>query len=155
MGKQMNLQKLVYDFRDAIETAIENGESGTFFRKFPTGQCGQTSDMLAQYLIDNGFESIVYVNGTYYGDEWNDRWSHTWLVVNDQIIDITGDQFKYHQEPLKNNVPVYIGLEKKFYDLFEIHQSGKHKHFGLDCRWSNYYELEQCYEIIKKYLNDI
>ena len=151
----MNLQKLVYNFRDAIETAIENGESGTFFRKFPTGQCGHTSDMLAQYLIDNGFESIVYVNGTYYGDEWDDRWSHTWLVVNDQIIDITGDQFKYHQEPLKNNVPVYIGLENKFYDLFEIHQSGKHKHFGLDCRWSNYYELEQCYEIIKKYLNDI
>ena len=151
----MNLQKLVYNFRDAIETAIENGESGTFFRKFPTGQCGHTSDMLAQYLIDNGFESIVYVNGTYYGDEWDDRWSHTWLVVNDQIIDITGDQFKYHQEPLKNNVPVYIGLENKFYDLFEIHQSGKHKHLGLDCRWSNYYELEQCYEIIKKYLNDI
>ena len=48
----MNLEKLVYNFRDAIETAIENGESGIFFRKFPTGQCGHTSDMLAQYLID-------------------------------------------------------------------------------------------------------
>ncbi len=154
MGKHMNLQKLVYNFRDAIETAIENGESGIFFEKFPTGQCGHTSDMLAQYLIDNGFESIVYVNGTYYGDEWDDRWSHTWLVVNEQIIDITGDQFKYHQEPLRNTIPVYIGPSNKFYDLFEITPGGMHKHLGLDCRWSNYDELKQWYEIIKKHLNN-
>lgn len=148
----MNLEKLVYNFRDAIETAIENGESGIFFRKFPTGQCGHTSDMLAQYLIDNGFQSIVYVNGTYYGDEWDDRWSHTWLVVNEQIIDITGDQFRYHQEPLNNNVPVYIGPPNKFYDLFEIHPSGKHKHFGLNDQWVNYIELRQWYETIVRYL---
>lgn len=148
----MNLQKLVYNFRDAIETAIENGESGTFFRKFPTGQCGHTSDMLTQYLIDNGFESIVYVNGTYYGDKWDDRWSHTWLVVNDQIIDITGDQFRYHQEPLRNTIPVYIGPSNKFYDLFEITPGGIHKHLVLDCRWSNYDELKQWYEVILRYL---
>ena len=152
MGKQMNLQKLVYNFRGAIETAIENGEPGTFFGKFPTGQCGHTSDMLAQYLIDNGFDSIVYVNGTYYGDEWDDQWSHTWLVVNEQIIDITGDQFKYHQEPLKNNVPVYIGPANKFYDLFEIHPGGKHKHFGLNDQWTNCFELRQWYETIMRYL---
>ncbi len=148
----MNLERLVYNFRDAIETAKENGETATFFIKFPTGQCGHTSDMLAQYLIDNGFEPIVYVNGTYYGDEWDDQWSHTWLVVNEQIVDITGDQFKYHQEPLKNNVPVYIGPANKFYDLFEIHPSGKHKHFGLNDQWTNYFELRQWYETIMRYL---
>lgn len=148
----MNLEELVYNFRGAIEEAKENGEVGTFFRKFPTGQCGHTSDMLAQYLIDNGFESIVYVNGTYYGDEWDNQWSHTWLVVNEQIIDITGDQFKYHQEPLKNNVPVYIGPANKFYDLFEIHSSGKHKHFGLNDQWTNYFDLRQWYETIMRYL---
>ena len=148
----MNLEELVYNFRGAIEAAKENGEVGTFFRKFPTGQCGHTSDMLAQYLIDNGFESIVYVNGTYYGDEWDNQWSHTWLVVNEQIIDITGDQFKYHQEPLKNNVPVYIGPANKFYDLFEIHPSGKHKHFGLNDQWTNYFDLRQWYETIMRYL---
>ena len=148
----MNLEEFVYNFRGAIESAKQNVEVGTFFRKFPTGQCGHTSDMLAQYLIDNGFESIVYVNGTYYGDEWDDQWSHTWLVVNEQIIDITGDQFKYHQEPLKNNVPVYIGPANKFYDLFEIHSSGKHKHFGLNDQWTNYFDLRQWYETIMRYL---
>lgn len=150
----MNLEQLVYNFRKAIEIAKENGDPGTFFRKFPTGQCGHTSDMLAQHLIDNGFESIFYVNGSYYGNEWDDRWSHTWLVVNDQIIDITGDQFKYHQEPIRNNVPVHIGPSNKFYDLFEIPPGGKHEHLGLDCYWSNYEELKQWYEIIKKYLDD-
>ncbi len=100
---------LVSNFRRAIETAKYNNEQEEFFRKFPNGQCGHASDILAQYLIDNGICPVKYVNGTYYGDDFNDKWSHTWLVVEDLIIDITSDQFKYHKEPLKNNIPVYVG----------------------------------------------
>lgn len=148
----MNLEELVYNFRTAIEVAKENGESGSFFRKFPTGQCGYTSDMLAQYLIYNGYESVVYVNGTYYGDEWDNRWSHTWLEVDEQIIDITGDQFKYHQEPLRNDIRIYIGPPNEFYKLFEGRPSSKHEHLGLNDQWTNYFELKQWYETILKYL---
>lgn len=103
------LETLVFNFRKAIETAKANNEPGELFRKFPVGQCGNTSDILAQYLIDNGINSITYVNGTYYGDDYNDRRAHTWLVVNGLVIDITGDQFKNEAEPLKNDVPIYIG----------------------------------------------
>ena len=45
----MNLEELVYNFRGAIEATKENGEVGTFFRKFPTGQCGHTSYVHEKY----------------------------------------------------------------------------------------------------------
>ena len=55
----MTLKSLVSKFRKAIELAIDNGEKGTFFKEFPFGQCGNTSDMLAQYLIDNDFLQFI------------------------------------------------------------------------------------------------
>lgn len=148
----MRLEELVSDFRKAIERAKDNNERGEFFRKFPTGQCGNTSDMLAQYLIDNGFSPITYVNGTYYGDHWDDMQAHTWLIVDGLLIDITGDQFKYHEAPLKNNVPVYVGPMTEYYELFEITPGGMHEHFGLDARWFNYHELKGWYKTILRYL---
>ena len=104
----MTLETLVFGFRRAIETAKANNEPGEFFRKFPVGQCGHASDMLAQFLIDKGIGPITYVNGTYYGSFGRVMQSHTWLVVDERIIDITGDQFKYHEAPLTYNIPVYI-----------------------------------------------
>jgi len=125
------LETLVSNFRKAIEAAKANSEPGEFFRKFPVGQCGNTSDILAQYLIDNGIGPITCVNGTYYGDSYEDRWTHAWLVVNGLVIDITGDQFKYETEPLKNDVPIYIGPMTEYYQLFEIGPRGECEHFGL------------------------
>ena len=60
----MRLYEVVMGFRRAIEKAKANNEQGEFFRKFPTGQCGNTSDMLAQYLIDNGISPIHIRNRT-------------------------------------------------------------------------------------------
>ncbi|MBM7561517.1 hypothetical protein [Fusibacter tunisiensis] len=149
----MSLEKLVYSFREAIIAAKKNNESGELFRKFPVGQCGHTSDVLAQYLIDNGCNLVTYVNGTYYGDNIDSRQAHTWLLVDDWVIDITGDQFKYQEELLNYDVPVYIGPVTDFHRLFEINPGGKHEHFGLECDWSNYHELKTWYEIILQYLD--
>lgn len=146
------LHRLVYGFREAIDLAILNRESGIFFRDFPTGQCGNTSDTLSQYLIDNGFNHITYVNGTYYGDEFENRYSHAWLVVNRMIVDITGDQFKYHPAPLTNNTKVYIGPMNDFFRSFEVESSGKCHHIGLQQQWSNYQELLDIYHTILQYL---
>lgn len=148
----MTLEELVFTFRHAIDTAISNGENGYYFRKFPTGQCGTTSDMLAQYLIDNGYRQIIYVNGTYYGNTPFECQSHTWIEVNGLVIDITGDQFKYHNKPLKYNIPVYVGPMTVYYQQFEIPPGGTHEHFGLDSSWFNYYDLIKYYEMIMRYL---
>lgn len=151
-GRKAELETLVLNFRRAIEAAQDNGEPGEFFRKFPVGQCSNTSDLLAQYLIDNGVGPITYMNGTYYGDDLEDRWAHTWLVVNGLVVDITGDQFKYHKGALTYDVPVYIGPMTEFYLLFEIGPAGKGEHFGLEEQWVHYHKLKDWYEIILKYL---
>lgn len=149
----MTLEILVLNFRKAIEAAKANNEQGELFRKFPVGQCGNANDILAQYLIDNRIGPVTYVNGTYYGDDWDDKWAHTWLVVRGLVIDITGDQFKHHKEPLTRDVPVYIGPMIEYYQLFEVGPGGKHEHFGLEKQWNNYHELKDWYDTILGYLN--
>lgn len=146
------LTTLVFNFRKAIETAQANNEPGEFFRKFPIAQCGNTSDMLAQYLIDNGIGPITYVSGTFYGDAPDDRQSHAWLLVNRLVVDITGDQFQNRSKPLKCDVSVYIGPMTEYYRIFEINPSEISEHRGLEHTWSNYHELRACYETILKYL---
>lgn len=148
----MKIEPLIYNFRKAIESAKANHEPGEFFRKFPTGQCGHTSDILAQYLIDNGISPVMYVCGTYYGDDWDDRYSHAWLVVEKAIIDITGDQFKHHKKPLSFDLPVYIGPMSDFHQLFEVDPGGMCEHHGLEHQWINYHELKNWYETILRYL---
>ena len=148
----MKLEELVYNFRKAIEQAKQNGEPSYYFRKFPTGQCGITSDMLCQYLIDEGFSNIEYVNGTYYPDAPEEPQSHTWLIVEGAVVDITADQFKHADPPLRCDIPVYVGPMSDYYQIFEIRPVGQHLHDGLSKEWSNYRELKANYETILKYL---
>lgn len=146
------LESLVFTFRKAIETAKANDEPSLFFRKFPAGQCGHTSDMLAQFLIDNEIGPVRYVNGTYYGEDGSVMQSHAWLVVENLIIDITADQFRYHAAPLTNGAPVYIGPMNEYYQLFDTTYGSDYEHFGLDQEWTNYHELKTCYKIIISYM---
>lgn len=149
----MDIKEMCMQFRKAIELAIENNAPGEFFRKFPKGQCGNTSDILAQYFIENSIKPIIYVNGTYYGDSEYGRYSHAWLEVYGQIIDITGDQFWDQKKPLKNNTPVYVGKMNSFYKSFDTAPGDRGEHFGLEPKWSNYRELQEIYRIILKYMN--
>ena len=152
------LEVSAYKFRTAIETAIASGEQDNFFRKFPVGQCGHTTDMLIQFLLDQGFQHVFYVNGIYHGDDVDNedgadnRWRHTWLEHNGIIADITGDQFKNHQLPLKYDVPVYVGPIDEWHKQFAFEHGSYYEHHGIEKSWSNYYDLVHWYEIIKKYL---
>lgn len=147
-----DLRLLAEQFRRAIDAAKAAGESHDYIRNFPKGQCGHISDILSQHLLDSGIGPIIYVNDTYYGDVWEDRWSHTWLEVHGEIIDLTADQFKFNDKPLWNDNPVYIGPMNDWYRLFDTEHGSYHEHKGLERSWSNYHQLQQCYEIIKKYL---
>ena len=116
------IRLLATQFRKAIETAIETEEikNDICFRNFPLGCCGDTSDLLAQFLLDNGI-STIYVNGNFYDESDEDKYSHAWLKTCDEIIiDITGDQFKYNPLLLKNNRTVFVGQPDSFYELFDV-----------------------------------
>lgn len=148
----MKLKELVYNFREAIERAKDNGEPGEFFRKFPIGQCGNSSDILAQYLIDNGFYNVVYVCGTYYGETVDDFQSHAWLIVGRLIVDITADQFKDEVSSIRCDIPVYVASESEYYRQFEVKPGDRHRHKGLQNNWMNYSELKSWYAAILKYM---
>lgn len=73
--------------------------------RFPAGCCGFASEVLGQYLIDQGIRGCVsaYANDGTAG--------HTWLRFGGLAIDITGDQFPSLFRPA-----VYIGAEDHWFE---------------------------------------
>lgn len=153
------MQKLVElstNFRAAIEQAKYDGRfaKDQCFRNFPNGCCGIASELLGRYLSDFGF-NITYVCGTYYVSSPDERQSHAWLEINGEIIvDITGDQFRFNQDLMCFNIPVYVGKSNRFYKLFEVNQK-----FVCDSRrplCSEYIRShmteKELYEIILEYI---
>lgn len=117
-----NIKQLANQFREAIEMAKEEKEfyKDIVFRNFPIGCCGDTCDLLAQFLLDNNIGSYC-VRGTYRKGSFKDMQSHAWLLTDNRIIiDITSDQFKYTPKLLNYNKSVYVGAENDFYRLFEV-----------------------------------
>lgn len=110
-------------FRQAIEKAKFAGEftNDRILFKFPTACCGDASCLLGQYLLDYGISS-KYVCGNYYYDDGGGAQSHAWLEIGDVIIDITGDQFKFHSEFFNYDTPVFVGKADKMHLLFEVEE---------------------------------
>ena len=130
-----NIECLALKFRKAIEIAYQKG---LFFREqpfanFPRGCCGDTSDLLGEYLLEHGIRT-KYVCGTYRYDDFDNIYSHAWLEINGRIVvDITADQFKWN--PLFQNVPTpscYVGERNDFYRLFEVEPYQCRDFWGLD-----------------------
>lgn len=145
-----NIKNLAFQFRNAIELAKEKGETDSFhfFQRFPDGCCGDASDLLAQYLWDNGIKTFQ-VRGDFYEPE---QQSHAWLSTEDNIvIDITGDQFKYKRIYNYFDIPVYIGFESDFHKMFEnreCYYNTEISNIGGTAK----YRLRKLYDKIMKYI---
>ena len=86
--------KLASEFRRALDIVVSKGEYGrlSLFVGFPNGCCTYTSDLLAEYLIENGIqrERIQVLNST----ASKGYYTHCWLMIDGKhYLDITGDQF--------------------------------------------------------------
>lgn len=155
--KIYNLRRIAQNFRDAIDAAKAARESYKFFRKFPDGQCGYTTDMLAKYLTHKGYTHLIYETGVYYWDDWDSNEDHvpnqhTWLLAEGFVVDITADQFKCHDEPIKNDTKVYVGPKTPYYKQFEVHPNGVCEITGYDPNTSIGKDMDIWYEVIMKYL---
>lgn len=84
---QATLADMVKQFRHALDQ-LDWGAMPIGFHNFPSGTCGDISDILANYLRSRGIEEIEYVCGTF-----PDGKTHAWLEVYGYIVDITADQF--------------------------------------------------------------
>lgn len=151
------LIQLATQFRRAIDNAKDAAEftHDISFNKFPLGCCGDASDLLAQFLLEQGIKTY-YVCGTYYGNSFEDTQSHAWLLTSkNTIIDITGDQFKFSSTFLNYNKAVYVGKTDDFHKLFEyenrdIHENTGISNLGAMCQ----HRLFELYHIILKYLSN-
>lgn len=129
-----NIRILVGQFRIAIDRAKEAGEFNDDFSffKFPRGCCGDTSDLLAHFLLKNGVRT-QYICGIYRPASKENIQSHAWLLTNGQIIiDITGDQFRDDPDFLNYHKSIYIGEIDDFHKMFRVDSSGIRDNNGLD-----------------------
>ena len=154
------IKQLAERFRAAIESAIACGDistktAKTTLQSFPTGCCEIASDLLAQYLLENGVVTQG-IHGEYDYDYYENQFPHSWLETEDgYIIDITADQYK--TEPLfkqYNLEPCYVGLPNQFYGLFKNDRRNDGNFKGLDYLPSAYYlKLKPLYSIIISHIS--
>jgi hypothetical protein len=125
------IERTVVAFRRACEcvaqTAKTDHELGTF-EKFPRGQCGLATKMLAVLLQEQARVSpdrLRLVNGC-----WGER-SHMWLVVDWWTIDITADQFN------RTRFPATVTLDTSWHRRFrgqQVHAVATINKSDLLCR---------------------
>lgn len=86
--------QLASEFRRALKIVACKGEYGrlSLFAGFPKGCCTYTSDLLAEYLMENGIErDRIQVLNSQASKGYD---THCWLMIDDMYyLDITGDQF--------------------------------------------------------------
>lgn len=154
-SKVREISQLATQFRNAIEKALAAGEFNKeiVLRQFPSGCCGDASDLLGQFLLEHGWSSI-YVNGTfYYEDQEFKSCTHTWLKVDGLVVDITGDQFKYCENLLFFSRPVYVGNPGEFHELFKVEDRDVYRFPGLnDYNEMASNRLSKLYSVICLYL---
>lgn len=77
------IRSLANNFRRKIDMAQQNGLLvGTMMENFPVQCCGVTCTLLAEFLLDNGIETLWISS-----EEFETQESHAWLVVKDERID--------------------------------------------------------------------
>ena len=76
------------------------------FQYFPTGACAPMSDIIAKYLISNGYSGVEFVYG------YRKKQPHAWIEIDNLIVDITSDQFEDGQGA------VFVSRERNFHDRF-------------------------------------
>jgi hypothetical protein len=102
-------------FRSAIE-ACDRTCLGEGMRAFPRGACGDTTDLLGTYLLENGCGTFDYVLGyrpREPDDESGIRASHAWLQRGELVVDITADQFP------EIDSPVIVAEPSEWHQSFE------------------------------------
>lgn len=148
-------------FRRGIEIAHDKNLFRTQpFNRFPNACCNDAPDLLAEYLIAHDLPhkmkySCVY--GYYDYDNFDNKFTHAWLEVNENIIvDIAADQLQFRNDrifPQNSFVPCFVGKESEFHLLFNV--DGRRDIYGLRCLGdASYFRLKPIYDTIVKCIED-
>lgn len=104
-------------FRGAVETTIPRPVG---LKDYPLGACGDTCELLADYLRKVGLGDPTFVSGVNRGTGQ----THAWLELGELIIDITADQFDGVDHP------VIVTTDRSWHDS-HFPSSGHHHPAGL------------------------
>ena len=88
------LNQLACEFRSALEIVVNEKQYGRLkiFGSFPNECCRYTSDLLAEYLVNNDIarKRIQMVES----ETLEEEYTHCWLMIDSTLfVDITADQF--------------------------------------------------------------
>lgn len=111
--KMEEIKELAERFRNLVDSFIKSDEivrTINFKECFPYGQCLNTSQMLAKFYRDKGFDDVRVISG----NKSTKPCSHAWIVVNGLIVDITADQFKDLNYP-----PVFVSEKSELHSQYE------------------------------------
>ena len=101
----IRIEQLVRGFRAAIEVAHNRGffSNDICFKVFPKGCCGDTSYLLAEFLLRKGVETIWF-------SAQRGGWGHAWLVIKDTRVTKPTPQMFSWPENIREVVAKY-GVE--------------------------------------------
>lgn len=102
----MDLRTIIHAFRKSLEEQHAQGRLPPGWEDFPSGCCGASSKILADYLKAQLGVQAEYVCGDLDGQ------THAWLEFDGNVIDITGDQFA-------GRPPVFISPRDRWYCSWE------------------------------------
>lgn len=99
-----DIYELASRFRKAIESAHDKGlfARDIGFDDFPTGSCGDTCYLLAEYLRAFGIDTIWHSGE-------RDMWSHAWLVVKDERVKKPTPRFFEAPDDIRDILNLYSG----------------------------------------------
>lgn len=152
---QHDLYECACRFRKAIVAAKEDRRFNKDFRMrdFPNGCCDDASDLFAHYLFHEKDIESKYIRGAFYNGDPEYNCSHVWLEVAGYIVDLTGSQSQFRNDPvfLKYCRDTYVGVMDSFHELFEIDRVECRRgieNLGVDS-WNRMYNL---YDTIMEYM---
>lgn len=111
-------------FRTALESVPKfdfNGMTSLGLCDFPTGCCGDTAELLAAYLSDEGFPGFFYAEGKNGGRD--SALGHAWLELDGLIVDVTADQFNSRGYQLPK---VVVSKHSSFHGGFVVDRKSWH-----------------------------
>jgi hypothetical protein len=104
-------------FRAALETTTPRPVG---LKDYPLGACGETCELLADYLRTAGRGDPMFVSAVNQGTGQ----THAWLELGELVIDITADQFDGVDDP------VIVTTDRSWHDSHFL-SSGHHRPAGL------------------------
>ncbi len=100
---EQKIREHAEQFRRCLEGL--HPQLGVTFKRFPYSSCGDSSNLLGEWLTEQGVSGLEYVCGELQG--------HAWLELDGLIIDITLDQFEGRIEK------VYVSEDRSLHSQFK------------------------------------